>query len=130
MSGSGNAIVSVTGAALVLRNAYFTVTVSGVIASSSDSIAMSADLVKVSPPTESSAAVSLARAGAPAPRRPAPSRPAAIASAEIPIRDASVAMPELAISDLGSIIAFRDVTLKPGLRAHCRQHTPMAGVRG
>src|SRR5262249_5074718 len=69
----------------------------------------------VSPPTESSAAVSFARAGAPAPAR------AAIASAEAPIRDTRVRMPELAISDLGPIIAFRSMAPKRDARVDGRR---------
>src|SRR4051794_38289963 len=65
MSGSGNATVRVTGATLWLRNWYLTVTVSGVIARSSDSIATSAERVKTRPPIDSSAAESFAAADEP-----------------------------------------------------------------
>src|SRR5687767_1933350 len=71
MSGSGNATVSVIGAALWLRNWYLTVTVSGLIVSSSDSIAMSGERVKTSPPTDNSAEESLARLGEATAQQPA-----------------------------------------------------------
>ena len=87
MSGSGNATVSVTGLALLLRNWYFTVTVSGVIVSSSNSIETSAERVKTSPPTDSSAAVSFADAP----------HGARLASATIP-KCQSFAMVQLAVT--------------------------------
>src|SRR5215470_92504 len=61
ISGNGNATVSVTGLGLWLRNTYRTVTLSGVMVRSSDSIETSAFFVKTSPPTASSAEESLAR---------------------------------------------------------------------
>src|ERR1041385_3732827 len=94
MSGSGNATVKVTGEVLWLRNRYLTVTISGVTVSSSDSIAMSGERVNTSPPTESSAELSLASDGAGAQAR----QPAAVV-ARINARHVSVVMFTLSIAD-------------------------------
>ena len=66
MSGNGNPTVNVTGFGVLLTNRYRTTTRSGVMVSSSDSSDTSEERVKTRPPTESSAAESLACTGPPA----------------------------------------------------------------